>query len=91
MEIDKLGPTKKEEKGERKRKKIINSWKKKGTRSRQSILFFWGFFWSWMSPRTSHGEMHGNLFPKENSYLKKKKCCVQNPDATLQPHPQPHE
>lgn len=44
MEIDKLGLTKKEEKGERKRKKIINGWKKKATGSRQSILFFWGFF-----------------------------------------------
>lgn len=43
------------------------------------------FFSSWISPRISHSEINGLLFPNGNNYLKKKKkCSVQNPNDTPQ-------
>ena len=38
-----------------------------------------------MSPRISHGEMNGILFPKENSYLKQEKVLCTEPKCYPSP------
>lgn len=92
MEINKVGLRKKKRgRGHgRDRKKKDN--KKLKEKKEQEVdnafyLLLFSLFLSYMSPRLCHGEMNGNLIPKENSYLINKKCFVQNPNPTL--HLQP--